>query len=259
MTLAYSHAVMHANRPFLLRNIRPTSDQEFGNSRAISDCLSAAKKVLQMVDEMAQDGTLFHAFWWTHYVTFCSLTVVYVWAIQRSSSGTSEAGSLDFDGVDLFGLAESCQRHLAEATASSSPSRRYSIILEELRQEALGRPTRQIEHLSHNNGLEPEIGRLEPNVDAVTGFEGAAAMTGFAAPPSDSFATFSGFRDNWQTTDWLDIDSLVRLGAHFRWVHTANRLETGLWAIPWFCSIAAVMGWAADWVYASMKNDTAES
>jgi hypothetical protein len=36
----------------------------------------------------------------------------------------------------LFDLAEACQQHLAEATRKNCPSRRYSIILEELRLEA---------------------------------------------------------------------------------------------------------------------------
>lgn len=35
----------------------------------------------------------------------------------------------------LFSLAETCQQHLAVATRRNCPSRRYSIILEELRQE----------------------------------------------------------------------------------------------------------------------------
>lgn len=35
----------------------------------------------------------------------------------------------------LLALAETCQQHLAEATRKNCPSRRYSIILEELRRE----------------------------------------------------------------------------------------------------------------------------
>ncbi|KAH8891566.1 hypothetical protein GQ53DRAFT_765108 [Thozetella sp. PMI_491] len=133
LRLAHSHAVMHANRPFLLRNIGARHDPHVCTEQ-IDACIQAAREALEIVDGIASDGTLFHAFWWTHYVTFCALAIVYIWEIQQVLPSPNTAQ--DRDQRQLFELAERCQTHLAEATATNSPSRRYSIILQELRDEA---------------------------------------------------------------------------------------------------------------------------
>ena len=66
LRLAHSHSIMHAKRPFLLRNLGGGNHPSHGPAKEnIADCLAAARLVLEMVDGMASDGTLFHAFWWT--------------------------------------------------------------------------------------------------------------------------------------------------------------------------------------------------
>ncbi|KAJ9134119.1 hypothetical protein NKR23_g10290 [Pleurostoma richardsiae] len=213
MRLARGHAIMHLNRPFLLWQLGNRSGKSAMVTRAVSDCMSAARDVLEMVEEMAQDGTLFHAFWWTHYVTFCSLAVVYVWKIQRDALGWKLETDSPWKHTDsLFELAESCQLHLAKATASNSPSRRYSIILEELRQEALCKsPGSAIQQSSHFQGDSTSL-----SVNNHTGLVGNMADDiddSFILQPSGSITTaLQNQWDAWQTTDWLDIDSLA-LGA----------------------------------------------
>ncbi|TID00095.1 Activator of stress genes 1 [Colletotrichum higginsianum] len=200
LKLAYCHAIMHANRPFLLgTGASNKSGRRSALDDSVDECINAAKAALETVDGMASDGTLFHAFWWTPYVTFCALAVVYVWEIQRGRDDGEEG---------LFELAERCQNHLADATAAESPGRRYSVILEELRQEARyhsagpsGRDQRPAtEPAERRGGAEPT--RLD---DAPRP----------PAPPADMGEVFQqpGFEgmtslfSSWETTDWLDLDS----------------------------------------------------
>ncbi|KAF2253741.1 hypothetical protein BU26DRAFT_393568, partial [Trematosphaeria pertusa] len=134
LRLSYCHAVMLAHRPFLLK--RWTRDRHEIRQMArenTNECVAAAQSVLESVDRMAHEGRLFHAFWWTHYVCFCALVVVYVWAVQKSNDYYDGA---EHNHTKLFDQAERCLNHLAQATATNSPSRRYSIILQELRAEA---------------------------------------------------------------------------------------------------------------------------
>ncbi|EED19183.1 C6 transcription factor, putative [Talaromyces stipitatus ATCC 10500] len=138
LNLAYHHAVIHANRPFLLGDGNSSnSDAPYVKDR-VAECISAAKVTLELVNNMANDTNLFHSFWWTHYVTFCALAVVYVWEIQRSSNNNNYERDDDDEAsyTKLFDLAERCRSHLLRANSAASPSRRYGVILEELRKEA---------------------------------------------------------------------------------------------------------------------------
>ncbi|GJC78670.1 activator of stress genes 1 [Colletotrichum liriopes] len=201
LKLAYCHAIMHANRPFLLGTGASKSNQRSALEDSVDECINAAKVALETVDGMASDGTLFHAFWWTPYVTFCALAVVYVWEIQRGRK----------DGENgLFELADRCQNHLTEATAAESPGRRYSVILEELRQEAKhhsvglsARDQRPVTDQADRDGCAEPM-QLDDNSRA-------------PAPPADMGEVFQqqGFEgmtnllSSWETTDWLDLDSSV--------------------------------------------------
>ncbi|KAL2012023.1 hypothetical protein VTN00DRAFT_4741 [Thermoascus crustaceus] len=155
LQLAYSHAVIHATRSFLLSdfttafgNRRGRGEEGGGGSTVTRDkvkihvqkCISAAKDVMTLVVSLADQGILVQSFWFTHYVCFCAIIVVYIYTIQeyrrRPFLGTASAPSDDETATrSLFNLAESCQQHLAKATRRNCPSRRYSIILEELRVE----------------------------------------------------------------------------------------------------------------------------
>lgn len=114
-------------------------------SSHVQKCIQAAEDIMTIVDGLAHQGILIQSFWFTHYVCFCAVLVVYIHTIQQhrkspggsSSASVSSAASLgESDKLrQLFSLAESCQQHLAEATRKNCPSRRYGIILEELRQE----------------------------------------------------------------------------------------------------------------------------
>ncbi|KAF2852114.1 hypothetical protein T440DRAFT_517063 [Plenodomus tracheiphilus IPT5] len=215
LKLAYCHAVMLAHRPFLLKN----TNRSDGNMRtmaaeSVNECIAAAQSVLEIVDRMAREGRLFHAFWWTHYVCFCALVVVYVWAIQESSNLTTLS-----ERRNILDKAEHCLHHLAQATASNSPSRRYSIILQELRAEAKRKTARPV-HDAYTPGAP-----LHENMGGVQGPENENTLHGnahdssaalhmwqplFGSPLSATNTATPGlqnFYDNWQTVDWLQLDS----------------------------------------------------
>ncbi|KAK9850500.1 hypothetical protein MYU51_011959 [Penicillium brevicompactum] len=96
LQLAYSHAMIHVTRSFLLSDFtdlsrRPKVPHPMVSSH-VHKCIQAAEDIMTIIDDLAQQNVLIHSFWFTHY-------------------------------------------HLAEATRKNCPSRRYGIILEELRQE----------------------------------------------------------------------------------------------------------------------------
>jgi hypothetical protein len=223
LRIAYSHAIMHANRFFLLGNLCHNEPQ-------VAECVMAAKTVLEIVDGLARDSPIFHAFWWTHYVAFCALVVTYAWEIQQQtqldangSSGTANKSPVD--RALLLDLVERCQTHLAQATATNSPSRRYAIILEELRSEAQRRSGRGAtagrQHVAstaekggpimdqllvlrdnpHAQPFEEHVGNLDVN-----GFQPAVlgSVEGFGALPGNPIF------ETWNMTDWLELDSSVR-------------------------------------------------
>ncbi|KAJ5776579.1 uncharacterized protein N7511_001590 [Penicillium nucicola] len=153
LQLAYSHAMIHVTRSFLLTDFtdlsrRPKVPHPMVSSH-VQKCIQAAEDIMTIVDSLAQQGVLIQSFWFTHYVCFCAILVVYIHTIQQHRGslggrpGSAAGASISSAGSpgnpdksrQLFSLAENCQQHLAEATRKNCPSRRYGIILEELRQE----------------------------------------------------------------------------------------------------------------------------
>ncbi|KAK6339971.1 hypothetical protein TWF718_009358 [Orbilia javanica] len=199
MKLAHSHAVLHAYRPFLMRQTAQQSQLPL--SDGVLQCLSAAKVALQTVDGMAVDGSLFHAFWWTHYVLFCALSVVYVWEIQQSTSSGKQYGSEN--AIQLFELAERCHSHLTREMTACSPSRRYSVILEELRLEAKHRSARNTPQgiVIQTPNAHANASSLPPNP-----FGQTVAGQLYSNPGDAIIYDTNPIWNEWQTGDWLDLD-----------------------------------------------------
>ncbi|KAL7808402.1 fungal-specific transcription factor domain-containing protein [Trichoderma gracile] len=191
--LAHSHAIMHVNRLFLMRT--PAS----AYVTQVSDCITAAQDVLESVDTMARESPIFHAFWWTHYVAFCALVVTYVWVMQQRRMGaTDDPGYRE----RLMQLAESCHGHLARATASNSPSRRYAVILQGFKAAAMAQSTTQLSrsHCTASNEHQDHHSIGTPMIDAD---DGAGSYSMVQGPLATDMPTFL----DWQLTDWLDLDS----------------------------------------------------
>ncbi|PTB75420.1 hypothetical protein M440DRAFT_1335910 [Trichoderma longibrachiatum ATCC 18648] len=191
--LAHSHAIMHVNRLFLMRT--PAS----AYATQVGDCIRAAKDVLESVDTMARAGPIFHAFWWTHYVTFCALVVTYVWVIQQHRMGTTDDAGYR---TRLMQLAESCHGHLARATASNSPSRRYAVILEGFKAAAMTESAPQL-----SKSFYTARGEYQVDQNLSTPIIDDDEEAGFQPLIQGNLATEMPTFLDWQLTDWLDLDS----------------------------------------------------
>lgn len=209
MRLAYCHAVMHANRPFLLGGSQsPGASSAPLEGESVAESIAAAKTALRTVQSMAADSTLLHAFWWTPYVTFCALAVVYVWEIQQSTGG----GESSEEDRKVLELAEKCHARLAQSMSADSPSWRYTVILEELRHSAK----------VPGSGSKP-MG-LAPSSDAPLtqppmAMHEQPALIPISCGYDEEVAGTSSvcdiplpFFQEWQTTDWRDLDASVSLG-----------------------------------------------
>lgn len=181
MKLGYAHAMMHANRPFLMKPPGGSDEEISALGSSADECIAAAGTVLRTVDSMAADGTLYFSLWWTHYVTFCALAVVYVRQIQKATA-TSDSTHRSPSDEKLLALADRCQAHLAQTTTASSPSRRYTVVLEELRLEA-GQ-----HHQQSHTGESAEDAAFDLHMNG-------------------DYYSAHNILDQWQTTDWLDLDS----------------------------------------------------
>lgn len=215
LKIAYSHATMHINRLFLLGRISAGSETQ------IHEAMLAASTVLETVDEMVTEGgTIFHAFWWSHYVTFCALAIVYAWEIQSRRARLDVVLNQVIDHSELMDLAERCHRHLAIATASNSPSRRYALILNKLQREvvrnnlATGQAL-NAENLPPNNHTpNTQDGGPLPSHDTVPTDRIAYPIRAIDAlsPLTTTGPRYDGMNwsiQDWQSEDWLNLDSMV--------------------------------------------------
>ena len=193
LQMAEAHATMIVNRPLILSShtnpdlIRPHVEQ----------CLAAARRVLEMVLELVEHNHLFRAFWNFQYITFHALSVVYVWIIQLKGERARALHTGQQDRQLLCEMAEKVQGYLAEATQANAPNLRYSIILEELKQEALRALNRRA----------PRAQRSEEVVQAAQhdGLNGEAPVQGSTV---DSLSDWDSMLDF--PTDpelWLQLDS----------------------------------------------------
>ncbi|KAH7317105.1 fungal-specific transcription factor domain-containing protein [Stachybotrys elegans] len=201
LKLAYFHAVMHVNRPFLLDQAGGADGVE--SRERVTECIEVAKAALETIDAMFSNKAVpFCILWWTPYVTFCALAVVYVWEIQQKATQLTE------ERQALLNLAERCQSHLTKATSCESVSHRYSIIIEELRIEA-------------RHGSLPGHARLHAGVQdqdqgLVNGDEHNGGVldlldndfdTLFEDHPEYTYSSLLNPLSQWQATDWLQLDS----------------------------------------------------
>lgn len=100
--------------------------------------------VVVTVNGLIEIGALRKAFWFTHYISFCAISALYVYTIQQclphqtSDLGTTRDRRSPVD-THLFEAATKCQKRIEDTTTTTSPFRRYNIILDELNKEVLQR------------------------------------------------------------------------------------------------------------------------
>lgn len=145
LRLAYAHAMILANRQSLLSNFADLSRQEHLPPEELQgstkECIDAAMLVVDTVNEFIDQGKMRRAFWFTHYVSFCAIATLYVYTIQtalRHDHRNTENGPGEGESkFQFFEAADKCQKNIFETTVSTSPFRRYNIILDELKREVL--------------------------------------------------------------------------------------------------------------------------
>jgi hypothetical protein len=177
LTLARLHAVMFVTRPLLLRDLsNEVSGTDYQQYREqLRACIRAAREAVDSINGSTRHRVLYPAFWFSQYVAFSAISIIYIYIIQvschritsRLFDPSSDEASL-MQIKSLYELALVGQDCLAEAGANSAPVWRYGPILESLSAQtsryiasqtndpSFGtRPSsRQTTHRSINNGVE---------------------------------------------------------------------------------------------------------
>lgn len=149
LRLAYFHAVMFVTRPLLLKNYAKYNFRDYNRLYRphIDACITAARDTMELVLEFVDENQLFTAFWYTQYITFNALSIIYLYLLQVKGSRI-QAFNASFESYGVTGtksseshlqeLAETTFHHLARVTVQNAPHMRYAAILEGLRTEVNG-------------------------------------------------------------------------------------------------------------------------
>ncbi|KAF2734740.1 hypothetical protein EJ04DRAFT_564019 [Polyplosphaeria fusca] len=236
LNLAYWHAILIVQRPFLISNFaslahidhRPGAISNIETSRNIADCVKAAMAIVKIVDELFQGSQIFRAFWFTQYKAFCAVVVLYIYRIQQHYI---EPGKCE----GYFAAGQKCQAQLSSISEKDCLSKRYCLVLEELRLEALKqtKPHLVPSGSSPSSNLLPVASSTsasaDPTIQSLTSSLAVSAptpqsdaSTGFATvfpyggniPPTPESAGFSFANNNLMAdfTSWGQFDSLVTAG-----------------------------------------------
>lgn len=137
LALARLHATMLTTRSLLLRDLSHDlpSEQAMQYKDQLQSCVMAAREAIETITIFAQEKQLLPAFWYSQYIAFNAISIIYIYLIQhirRLIPDDLFHASLVMDNKSLFELAHTGQLHLAEASVKNAPAWRYSLILEGL-------------------------------------------------------------------------------------------------------------------------------
>ncbi|CAG8207861.1 unnamed protein product [Penicillium salamii] len=147
LQLARYHALIFITRPLLLRNYSQVWPEcEASYQYYLSTCLTAARDAIELILAFVQEKQLFPSFWYSQYIAFNALSIIYLYLIQVQRGRISPANlrfvhnqdgpfDLQLDKSTLYKLCETTQAHLADATVRNAPAWKYSAILQGLRRE----------------------------------------------------------------------------------------------------------------------------
>lgn len=153
-------------------------------SANVTACLEAAMAIVRVVDDVFTSSNLFRSFWFTQYYAFCAVVVLYIYRIQQhlSTPGKCEG---------YFAAGQKCQRQLESVSETDCLARRYCLVLEELRVEAV----RQTGTLST-----PSANLLPVSLDTPTGETGIQDTLMPTPTPQTDTATPSGLSSAFYNT-----------------------------------------------------------
>ncbi|KAJ5107636.1 hypothetical protein N7456_004311 [Penicillium angulare] len=145
--LARFHAVMFVTRPLLLWDCSHEPDSA-ELIQFLQSCVTTARDTLEMVLDLVKDNQLFRAFWYTQYIAFNALSIIYIYLIHSSKgriphnwvfsnvSSTTNAENVKVEKMPLYELAEGTQHYLGQATDRNALAWRYALVLEVLKSES---------------------------------------------------------------------------------------------------------------------------
>ncbi|APA15974.1 hypothetical protein sscle_16g107440 [Sclerotinia sclerotiorum 1980 UF-70] len=218
LNLSYWHALILIHRPFLLRDFaslyKRNSHPSAGNdiSKNVTSCLQAAMEITNIVHHLMETGQMYQAFWFTHYFAFCAVVVLYVYTIQHRYLPREEY-------VRYFEAAARCHLQISSRAKNESLAQRYSVVLEELRLEAItdrqeqrktyGSQAIQTSGSSHHPNREDRVALSS----AVSGFVNNGVTTARSIDGADGdYVESSPSVTMDPLTSWGEFDSLVTGG-----------------------------------------------
>ncbi|KAL5366239.1 fungal-specific transcription factor domain-containing protein [Aspergillus floccosus] len=211
LNLTYWQAIILTHRPFVLRNFGRLSQQDQTSfaykspqaEQSVKQCLHAAMKTVEIMDDISQNRQLFRALWITSYFAFNATVMLYIYVIQKRAFPPEVYSS-------YLSAATRCQSHLSGIAEQGSLSERYCLVLEELRVEA----TRQTNYMTWSeNSVEniynqaqdqtaSKANRLRSSNDSTDTTEG---------PMMDLFSTVPGLSLD-DCADWGQFTTMVSSG-----------------------------------------------
>ena len=191
-----------------------TSTMHLSCASNVAHCLSAAMGITRVVDDISTSH-IFRAFWFTQYYAFCAVVVLYIYRIQQGIVEPGKCGGYYAAGRRVQGI-------LSRISGEDSLSKRYCLVLEELRREAekvqpQGRgegdgqgeaqAVQQVGEVVEGGGMGGEDGFAESYYGAMVPDHMPAsesAVFGAGWVPSSNFMA--------DLTSWGQFDSLVTAG-----------------------------------------------
>ncbi|PLB52341.1 hypothetical protein P170DRAFT_507151 [Aspergillus steynii IBT 23096] len=218
LQLARYHALMFITRPLLLRNYgRMWPDCEPSYQHYLNVCLAAARDAIEMILSFVCENQFFPAFWYSQYIAFNALSIMYLYLIQvqrgsippathRIVSTPGSTYDCALEEPALYQLSETAQEHLAHATARNAPSWKYSAILQ---------------------GLRRELTRLGPSILDLNcaGLEQADSRPGMNHQPNPSTVHHSRLNHPHNSLDAVTIENLTGSHGTSTMLPRPNRLD----------------------------------
>ncbi|KAJ5701318.1 hypothetical protein N7488_008866 [Penicillium malachiteum] len=135
---------MFVTRPLLLWDC--SDERQVTNLNThLQSCVITARKTLELILDLAEKNEFFHSFWYTQYIAFNALSILYIYIINSckgriphewvfsGASNTAQAGPFLFDQMSFYKLAERTQHYLRQVTEKNALAWRYAVVLDALR------------------------------------------------------------------------------------------------------------------------------
>ncbi|KAI1340164.1 fungal-specific transcription factor domain-containing protein [Xylariaceae sp. FL0016] len=189
LRVAFWHAQMLVYRPFLIKSFasltnystkrdnRPSS-RTYDLQQNVQKCLEAAMGVVGLIDRLYSERLMYSTFFFIPYFGFSAAVILYVHAIQQRQSSPDTY-------LTAFQAAAKCQEQLETTSRQGSLTRRYGVVLQELRHEVL-------RHNSHLASLYPSEYRDNVQSSHQTSHEVSGAISSLCHPSSQVLVPMAG-------------------------------------------------------------------